>query len=378
MIKDKKFLFVFRAKVEQLIQLYERDGMQINSPRYINEFEKVKDTQSGWMDVVENKILICNFSYPIDWVNKFISYKRWLKFAKFMRRTRVEKWFDILFLNLHIIFLALGKKFDTLMYYDRDILSITEKILCKLNIAIIEYDGRAPSVSKRDFTKDIVCKNKHLVSCMDFSHLVNNYKENVHTLILGLNEKLSIEEHEINLSNRDIDIVFFGSLDPKIWKKRVEVIEDLLGSLSPSINFQIFGRKQNCENYPNISKKELKFIYSPEEMKEICMKSKMTILIPSDDHMRLASGMPSELLENTAYGVTQLIYRSGAMDNMEYIEDKHYIVFGSQQELVDKINFLLKNDKYSEDIAQNALYLYKNKYTAQIQMKQLLNKIFKR
>lgn len=378
MIKDKKFLFVFRAKIDQLIQLYERDSMQINSPRYINEFEKVKDIQSGWMDVVENKILICSFSYPIDWINKILSYRYWLKFAKFARKTRVEKWFDILFLNMHIILLALGKKFDTLMYYDRDILSITEKILCKLNITIIEYDGRAPSVSKRNFTKDVVCKNKHLVSCMDFTHLVNKYKENVHTLILGLNKKLSIEEHEINFLDRDIDIVFFGSLDPNIWKKRVEIIEELLESLPSHINFQIFGRKQNCENYPNISKKELRFIYSPEEMKEICLRTKMTILIPSDDHISLASGMPSKIFENTAYGIPQLIYCSGAMNNMKFINGEHYIGFSSNDEILEKINVLLSDDNKILEISNSALNLYNKEYTAQTQMKRLINEIFKK
>jgi len=369
MIKNKKFLFVIRDKLSNIEYLYNKKNLKFGTVEYKKANRKLRNFQFAWTDVIENKYIIENFSYLFDWLKHFLPYKIWLKIAK-LNYFPIIRNVDSVIFNIDILSKMLIKEFNVLEYYDNRIFKITEIILTKFfNKVIIEYDGRPLSVSERNLQKDIHCDNKYLVSNMQWKDKIGFRKKNFYQIFLGVDENFARFEEK----KRDIDILIVGSFNDKVFPTRCEYVDFLLKHCK-DINIEIYGTYEKNKKYAFLNKIKFQRLLG-EDLQNKMERTKMTLIIPSDEHLNIADGMPMRLYENAAKKVFQLIYKTNAIKNTVFIENEDFVFFDSKENMVSKIEYYLKHEQKRKKIVELAYRKFLENYTAQKSFLKLLKNI---
>jgi hypothetical protein len=369
---NRKYLFIFRAKLSYLKALYVSRGLRICDHSYVTDFHLVKDIQSGWMDPVPQKSLVYSYSYLLDWLAYILPYIWWLRLCEICSKLRVERYLDMLLLNMHVLYKMQFGHFDAIVFYSKQIFEVTQSWLSFTGKIVIEYDGVPPSLSRRDLSREILAKRKYFVSNMDHRPSLGSRQQNFRQILMGLNDRLGVTD--ISLDGRNIDVLHVGNLNVSCFVKRCQIIEHLLAHCPSTINMRVHGSVTGCDSFPAITAARIVPIFAGE-LDALHRCAKVAIVIPSDDHLLIASGMPTRLFENAAYGVAQVIFRTAALSNTEFQDERDYLGFETPEEMLHQIQRLIVDKDLWKFIAKNAFQLYRNHYTAQRQFAILLESI---
>ena len=251
----------------------------------------------------------------------------------------------------------LCKGYDVFVRTNIDIYRLTERILSSFGKIIIQYDGVALSMTSRDLSKDIHVANKYLVSNMDWRRFIGKRPENFRQILLGIDESLCPKP---DYQKKEIDLLAIGSLNYETFSKRCECIDYLLDHY----DVKLFGSYRKNPAYKHLNNVDVHPILGRDFI-ETMKKSKLTVNIPSDDHLKLGSGMPMRLYENAAFGVMQLIYKTNALENTGFKQGRDFIFFKNREDMIEKVHYYLENDNERVKIAKNAYNTFIKYYTAQ-------------
>lgn len=375
MTNNKTALFVFKKKVAHLRYLIE-NGIDISDDANLEtEYRFIRDLHYGWMDGVRQigykPILIDN---PNILVPEFI--RRWnpriyLKLLTIYPKVSGLSIFETVISNLHLLCLSVVYK-PLFIFFLADWISPYVISICrKIGIITIEYNGVTPKVRK--WTNTQKRRANYILSGYEASKLVDIPNESrFHRINIGISPK-PFNRIEFATKSRNIDVNVIGSFDDSIFRKRSKILDSLLrANIARNIQFELRGYARFSE--PEFYSCLINIIDTPvygRDYIDILKSSKLSIVIPSDEHILVGNGLPMRIFQNAAAGCMQLVYRCEAVKGIfeNYLE---IVIFDSSKDLIEKINYYLYNESDRIRIAQAAHQRFLNSYTAE----KMISKLF--
>lgn len=361
----KNTLFLFRMRPAEFARAYEIDPC-LRKENLLPHLHLLKETQSGWYDGISgNKniyLVFCNQTLDMIFVNLFKNAPSFEKVADtFHNNKSLYRLLRICF-AIGVLCQLFFLRPEKIVFYDTHLPFFVKKIAHALGVVIIEYDGRPPKTWRSANIK--LCGHKHyLLSCMNLSERIVGKKENFRLLQLGLDEKIIPEELDFD---RPVDISFFGTFDPDVWALRCKTFEALLKKYTNCRQVMLYGEKKNISGFPNLDRYDLKFVGSSMEMRSKLLKTKVSVLVSSEDHMEKTTfGLPSKVFENASFGVLQFASFDAGLESIGLIDGEHYVGYGSVGDLLDKIDMVLGNYEFWRHIPIKAHQKIRENYTAQ-------------
>lgn len=349
MIKDKKFLFVFRLKLSNVEYTWKKNKKKHIDKDYDEEYRKQKPVQSGWMDAIDKKCLINNLSFSLGFLAYALPYNIFLSILKASKTLRIFDALDSFILNSLILKRMIIENCEVLYYYNKDVYRITEWILIQNKKMVIQYDGVPNRVRIGSLKKEILPKGKILCSNMDWTSEIGKNRENFKVIRLGVNEAVLKFN---NAGLKSIDVFIAGGVDNNVWSRRAEYFEYLLAN-KQDILVKIAGKYVEGAKYPRLNDLKMTKIYG-DEFNWSLSNAKITVVIISDEHDKMGNGMPMRFYENALFEVLQLVYKTNAYQNTILEDGIDFVTFGTKDEMMKKIRHYLSNEKERKKIVKSA------------------------
>ena len=225
----------------------------------------------------------------------------------------------------------------------------TLRFMRSKNIKRIEWFGIFPFGFKKSSVPiqtishyDIIISPKNFLNHFEKKHRPRNYLE-VHA---AYNPKVFKKTSETN--GYLWDVVFVGGVS-KLHSNRWDILE-ILANRYEKFGFYGIGMKDVPERYSFI-KKYMGDVWSHSYAK-ILNQSKIAINLMLDSFHELPSGVNQRTFEIPACGTFQL---SEHTDNLKkfFVLEEDVVTFKNTDEMIEKIDYYLKNDKVRERIALN-------------------------
>lgn len=183
-------------------------------------------------------------------------------------------------------------------------------------------------------------------------------------------------------SIKDIDISFVGSLDVERISKLEEVAAYaethkylFLVFTLPMFKkglFSKWGRTKFYKKNPHLSKCIIDKPVCNGKLADIYRRSKICInLHQSGENHTDVNPRTFEILACKGFELVD----KGHMNNIKLIPDLHLVEFDKEKELIEKIDFFLKNSEKRETIAQKGYILVEEYYSMKVCMEEVLSSL---
>lgn len=346
-------------KEENLIDIAKYNRLNLVTLDNVNDFLKNENIYDGNWDQ----------EWSVSAIKKYYDYDAMKRFYSFIEETILKNNIKIfIWLGdpgiLHKDFLVKIKKICYVAFWSFDDPVNSEKIIKHI---ISYYDFAfhvAPYYSKDEMTRDVF-KNW---GAKNSEYIANGVFENKYKKV----EKISSK-------NRDIDIIFIGS----VFRARLLWLFKLKKHFGDRLF--IYGGGWNGENSPFLKKilmRILKFYYKVPKINRVNEKDYIDLLqrtkIGINDHMLEAGPSSARTFELPANGVMQICDNDFALK--EFFElDKEVIAYKYKDadEVIKKIEYYLEHEKEREKITNAGMKKTYSSYMMKHSFEQMISLIKK-
>lgn len=287
---------------------------------------KLIEFYDGYFESLKNKILL--YLLPKIKINKFLNHYKVKLNEKILYLYNEFNPDLVLFIKGNNIFsdtLEILKQNSTLMLWMMD--SIYNVPETRENINYFDY--------------------KFMFEKNDVKKLEN---EGIYSSFLPLGVDLEVY-HPIHYLNKEIDVLFVGSL----YEKRLKILEKLINDF-PTFNIKIFGKYTHLRSpkkyYKYFFKKYYKYFInkniSPEKVNKLYSKSKIILNIHHEQSQLGCNPRAFEILASKSF---QLVDNNLFLDN-NFNRDE-IIFFDNYNNLKEKLNKYITNPHLREEISRN-------------------------
>lgn len=344
---------------------------QLDSEEEVQDWIRQKP-HWGWKHGLERSgYTIVSYEEPTYLIPSFVkrSYFLYGLILKVIGRVDSLQWLDS---RVRGVLLTLGVIYhrpDFIIASDMNQLSTALKIICNyIDCDIIDFFGDAPSNTSAEREK-VLSEADYILTGYPLRHLYPEVEDKIMEVRQGPSELFLGNP----ASNKDIDIIIFGSFDDDIFKKRTEIIDNFVDqSADRDWNIRVFGNAHRMDDLPDrfaaLQKTLEPRLYGPE-FADALKRSKIVINIPSDQHINIESQRPMGIFEPAAFGTMQLHF---AVEHVQDIFNKGTEIdtFQDVDELVDKVEYYLSHDVEREEMGDESRRRLEDEYLAEKQIVQ--------
>jgi len=364
------FLFHLPNKPRMVRDAWDRHRVKITDPRFHQLMRMARTMQYGWLDALPNASCIHTHPLLLSCVRWLMPYGCWVGLINTRAAAKLRR-VDVLILNVYVLLRCLLGRYRWYFSLQDNLYGWAEKLMAAAGTLRIEYDGKPPKVSRRDLGVEVRGTHRRLVSNMDWRPRLSHHPELFETLVLGVDQSLG---QGVDFTGRDIDLFVYGRFDPKVWTLRCDLIEALLAQSPDPLSVRLHGFAGDLADYPLLRERLKPPIYG-DELLGVCRRSRLTLTIPSTDHLEINAGMPMRVYEAAATGMTQLIYQTGALSGTRFEPGRDFVFFNGTQDLIDQVHGLLSDEPRRAAIAQSCHAVWREHYTTQQCFRDLLERL---